>query len=157
MRILRALSALGLAACGSSTSPRHNPLTDSISANGRWVGMDTKRDTMTLILSQTGDSVAGTGNIDDVAIRVAGWNFSPQHCAMPACSIAPEVGLDITDLAGDTLSISAHFVTDTNQIGVLSVSPHGPGPGLPFADSAFTLVRQTATLDFVRKSPGHGQ
>jgi hypothetical protein len=139
-------------ACHSSTSPAHQAV-DSISVKGTWIGVDSLRDSMTLILSQTGDSVTGTGNIDNIAIRVAGLNLNPQHCAPGACLVPPELSFQITDLAGDTLFVGGHFAPapDTNHIGAFDVLASGPPPGLPFARADFTLARQVATLALRRK------
>ena len=139
------------AACHSSTSPthNHNPALDSISMNGSWTGVDSVRDTVMLFLTQTGDSVHGTGSVAYVPVRVIGSNLSPQHCSGGACEVPLEVVLQLTDANNDTLVLGGGFAQDTDQVRFMG-SEGGPAPGFPFVFASLdtmTITRSVVQLD----------
>jgi hypothetical protein len=118
--------------------------------NGSWTGVDSVRDTVMLFLTQTGDSVHGTGSVAYVPVRVMGRNLSPQRCAPGACEVAPEVVLRLTDGDNDTLFIAGHFAQDTDQVSFTAGNEGGPAPGFPFVFASLdtmTITRSVARLD----------
>jgi hypothetical protein len=140
LALLVASGIAATAACRSSPSgPR--AITD---LTGTWVTTDTASDDLRLTLTETGETVGGTGTLvrsrpaaDTATLMVFGQNLGDQQCL----TVCTPIMLTVADGLGDTLFVQGQTRDATHFVAV-TTSSKKPGRFAILTKSTLLFARQ---------------